>query len=814
MASPSSATYFVGARLGKPQIHPCLKTNIMFQRKNGNPPLFPRKKSHALFVLSVLDQSGGKVNCHVLNHNHNTHNNDPNNALKDPAGLALDGLFLPAQKPEQKMTDRRDINLCVLESDLQANGEPLEGKEEQLTAAERDLTLYVGKVNRFQTDLGQREKKIVIALVLQTKLEEELKKSRGEFYALSSELAKTKLVLMEREQEIFRTQQALASKEAELEMLSREVIEKDEHLAQANLNLRAKDNLLIEANQVIIKQQNEIKQLQLVLVERENNLMKSEKKRKEEEGKIKKLENNLEKRWVAWLVAQQEMKKLVHEVSKYQGKALAAEKELKVVSSRLYDLKNRLMSSQRSIETSSDNLRAQENQFEQQLNELFTEKSAIESYEARLRDAQLEVENEREKFRLAEQQQKGLEYDLFCERKTVDQLKAELQRDKTHLQQTVMDVRLLENELEKRTQALNDTQASLRVKESELVATRLEMHKLNAELASMQVNLKDKGNDLDSAHMYMEELHEEMSQLKALMGSKEDKLVKATHLLEEKKEKMNMMQLDFDNNEMKLSQANLLMKNIADLTAALAGSEREGKGVRMDEDSLLIKANYELFAAKRALVERELEIKHFRENSAEDMKRYQQRETDIEALKELLKEKEKEILAARRALAVKDEELKVLLNRWEDRETEIMTMREEVIEEANGLNTLHATVQNRIGNKTLGELAVEKLELEAAKLDVEAGMHALRNLVNLSNELVRENKVSLEVSSDNHSTEVNCHNETNMRSHEPEESLQEGLMSELVDLKGKLIERDAALEETKKAVSHLTNIAKQLIAEA
>jgi len=284
-------------------------------------------------------------------------------------------------------------------------------------------------------------------------------------------------------------------------------------------------------------------------------------------------------------------------------------------------------------------------------------------------------------------------------------------------------------------------------------------------------------------------------------------------LLEEKKEQMNMMQLDLDNNEIKLSEASMLMKNISDLTKSLVASEREGKGVRMDEDSLLIKTNYELFAAKRALLERELELRHFWENSAEDMKRYQQREAEIEALKELLKEKEKEILAAHRALAVKDEELKVLLDRWEDRETEIMKMREEVIEEANGLNTLHATVQNRIGDKTLGELAVEKLELEAAKLDVEAGVHALRNLVNLSNELIREKNVSFEVSSNNHSTRAKYH-ETNMRSHEPGESLQEGSMSEIVDLKGKLIERDAALEETKKAVSHLTSIAKQLMAEA
>ena len=62
-------------------------------------------------------------------------------------------------------------------------------------ATERNLTLDLGKVNRIQNNLGHHENNIVIALVLQTKLEEELQKSRYEFYALSSELAKAKLAL-------------------------------------------------------------------------------------------------------------------------------------------------------------------------------------------------------------------------------------------------------------------------------------------------------------------------------------------------------------------------------------------------------------------------------------------------------------------------------------------------------------------------------------------------------------------------------------------------------------------------------------------
>ena len=61
-----------------------------------------------------------------------------------------------------------------------------------------------------------------------------------------------------------------------------------------------------------------------------------------------------------------------------KGKPLAIDKELQKVCGCLYDLKKRLMSSQRSIETSSNNIRAQESEFYQQLK--FTEKNTIDSY--------------------------------------------------------------------------------------------------------------------------------------------------------------------------------------------------------------------------------------------------------------------------------------------------------------------------------------------------------------------------------------------------------------------------------------------------
>jgi flagellar motility protein MotE (MotC chaperone) len=52
----------------------------------------------------------------------------------------------------------------------------------------------------------------------------------------------------------------------------------------------------------------------------------------------------------------------------------------------------------------------------------------------------------------------------------------------------------------------------------------------------------------------------------------------------------------------------------------------------------------------------------------------------------MLEKRKKELLEAHKALALTDQELKTLLNRWDIRVKKLSKMRDEVIEGANSLN--------------------------------------------------------------------------------------------------------------------------------
>ena len=58
-----------------------------------------------------------------------------------------------------------------------------------------------------------------------------------------------------------------------------------------------------------------------------------------------------------------------------------------------------------------------------------------------------------------------------------------------------------------------------------------------------------------------------------------------------------------------------------------------------------------------------------------------------------------EVLAAQRALTIKDDELKIVLGRLEAREKELQRLKVEMVEDANDLRKLYALPQERIGEK-------------------------------------------------------------------------------------------------------------------
>lgn len=769
----------------------------------------------SLQIKSVLDKKKGNVNGTANGNNAN------NNGFKDPARLALEKLFIQTQKLEEQMVtgssnangSNYDLNLEGLESDLQIALAALKAKEEELQVAERAVAFDRREVEQARKDLDFREKEVVSAQILQRRLEEELKKSRDDFVVQAEELKESKLRLDEKEREISSVRHALAEKEEELGRLKKELAKKDEEIVKIAADLQLRDELIGQADEVIAKQESEIRELQRILKERENELVETEKKRRAEEQKLKVSETTLEDRVVAWYMAQQELKNLAEEVSKYRVNSLATEEELKRARNLLAELKGELTTSQKSLESSRQRLKAQQAQLELQRMELSKQKNKIQSHVTSLRHAQLEVGSEREKLRLAETYCKELEHHLANERCTVDELQKELHREKSSLNQAIEEVRSLKKELEQRNAAFSDAQTLLQLKESELVAARLEMQCLKSDISFVQHNLSDRDKDLMVAQNNLKNLQEEIFQFKSLMRDKEDQLLKATIMLKDKDEQVKTMQLNLNDNKLKLSEATSVVEHIADLTRILVESAKEGNVLTMDEDSLIMQSNCELFATNRALLETKLQLQHIQEMSVEDLRKQNQSEAELKAMKECLREKEKELLEAHRALALKNQELKTLLNRWDIREKELAKMREEVIQEANSLNSLHAIIQKRIGDKTLGELALEKLELEAAHLDIEAATSALRNLADLSHKLLTETKTSLDLSTDF----IVLPN--NMVDLVADIGAEKGVSKantreDLASLKERLIERDVAIGKTTNAVKDLSKLTKQLISEA
>ncbi|GLJ27881.1 hypothetical protein SUGI_0547350 [Cryptomeria japonica] len=787
------------------------------KRKAPDLKKYGGRQRNCLLIRSVIDKQKGNANGSV--NGYNTHIN----GFKDPARVALERLFSQTQQLEEKIMaasnglkdskGKYDLNLEGLESDLQAALTALKKKEEEIQAAERAVAKDWCRVESARKDLDLREKEIIAAQVLQESLEKELEKYREDYAVRAEELKKIKHRLNEKETETSSFQFALVTKEEELSRLSRELAIKNEELSKTGAELESKDMLISQASEVMAAQRSEIAELQRVLQERETELVKSEKEKREEEEKLKISEANLEDRVVAWFLAQQELKKLAQEVMKYKGSSLATEEELERTKNLLAQVKEELKSSQKSIESYRQRLQAQDAQLELQRVEFSKQKNKIQSYETFLRHAHLEIENEREKLRLAEAHRQELEQHLANEREKMDELQKELHQEKSYLNQSVEVVSSLKKELEKKDASFNDVQTLLQFKESELVAARLEMQRLKSDVAFVQRNLIDKDKDLVVAKKNLEGLHEEISQLKGLMRAKEDQLLKASLMLKDKEDQLKMMQFDLDDNKLKLSEAASVVEHIADLTKALVESAKEGKALTMDEDSVLIQTNCELFATNRALLERELQLQHIQEKSVEDLRKWKQSEAELGSMKECLRQKEKELLEAHRTLALKDHEIKNFLTQWDVREKELIEMREEVIEEANGLNSLHAIVQKRMGGKTLGELALEKLELDAAHLEIEAAMSALRNLADLSQKLLVETKTSLYISTDN----IVLPNNTVDMEFEIEAQKLGVKMStreDLAALKERLIERDAEIKRTQEAVTELSTLTKQLISEA
>ncbi|TMW85164.1 hypothetical protein EJD97_023647 [Solanum chilense] len=653
----------------------------------------------------------------------------------EPARVLLERLFAQTQKLEQQIgrniyfpqVAELGLNLGKLESDLLDALAALKKKEDDIQDTERKVLMEYNELNRAKIELEQRVEEMEAANSRQEKLENELRQANLVLVSQAAEIEDLKFRFNEIDQEISAAQTALVSKEDEINKMMIELKNKCDEAAKTESQLRTKGELLDTANEVVQRQEVELQNLRREIQEKEKELQVFLTMQKTEDEKLKVSKSNLEKQAMDWLIAKQEMKKLEEETCKYGGEANRSLEDFRRVKKLLADVRSELVSSQRALTSSRKKMEEQENLLENRLEELEEQRRSVMSYMTSLKEAQNEVENEKMQLTVAEARNKELERDLSMEKELVEELQTENNIKKSSLYVAINEKSALQEELDRKSAEFGETQNLLQVKESELVDARLEIQHLKSQCASLQLMLEEKNKELLDSRKTLDELNQEIAELRVLMNSQEQQLIQATSMLKEKEEFMQIMQLELNDTKKKYLEAETVVEQMVDLTNKLVVSVK---------DDVLSSLSHTDEMWSSQLMEKPTDTFRWHKNHLEN---------ELELTRESLRSREMDSLAAQRALKLKEQELKIVRQKLNDREEEINKMKE-MTQDADGVRQLYALAQERTGEKSTGDLAVEKLQFEGAQLEVEAATSALRKLAEFSRGLL--NRASLTIEAD------------------------------------------------------------------
>ena len=695
------------------------------------------KQNRLAFIATSKIESPSLQIVRSISNNMNSSINE--NGATEPARVLLERLFAQTLKLEEQMSRgsrlpedvQPVVNLEILESDLLALLKALKKKEEELQDAERNVFLEHSRLNQAKEKLEKRENVITAAFSKHEKLEGELKQANLNLVSQAREIEELKLQLKEKEQDIASACSALSLKEDEMDKMKTDLLKKSEEVGRIDSELKYKAQLLNQASEVVKRQEIELQGLQMLIQEKEEELEVSTNLRKFEEEKLKVVESNLEDRTREWLLIQEGLNELEKKASKQVRDTNEALEDFGRAYKLLEDVRSELISSQKSLAFSRKQMEEQEQLLKRQLAELEEQRKSVMSYLNSLKNAKIEVESERVKLRTAEARNKELERDLSMEKELVEELQKELEKEKSSLQQEIEKTSFLQQELHQKNIEFGEMQHLLQAKESDLVEAKLDIQNLKSEQASLQLVLENKDLQLFDARKNLDEVNQEVAELRMLMSSKEEQLVQAAIMIKEKEDHVQVMQDELNNTRVKVSEAESVVERIVELTNELVISIKDQNELRQSDNMTL-----EFFQQP---------LDELSDDFRLQKKQY---ETELKFSRESLRVKEMEVLAAKRALAIKDEELKTVLERLDTKEKELKKLKEEAVEDANDLRKLYSLAQERIGESSVGDLAIEKLKLEAAQLEVEAATSALQKLAEMSRELLNKASLSIEADAD------------------------------------------------------------------
>ncbi|MCO5578292.1 hypothetical protein L7F22_032132 [Adiantum nelumboides] len=738
----------------------------------------------------------------VLSNQKAPNDNSNEKSTSERTRAALERLFAQSQRFEQGSdlasgkNKSFDLDIACVKTYVDEAVEALHMKEEELRAAENSVKADEENLKCARSALLEREKQLEAASHTHNRIKEELISAKQRSIEQAKELDNLKHVLSQREREVTMQQEGLSHKVDELGVIKREMLQKEASLADALRELEARASRLTQSRDFISKQASQLGELRNALGEQEKSLASAEKEKRLQQQRLSKAEAELEQRTLTWLRAQEQLKALKQDLTYNKSSKELTEKELRKCEALLSQVRTELDSSQKEIQNSRNKVKVQEMENRKQKDDISHYKVLLSSLEKELSETQRKLNAEKERHNLVQTAYNKLKEEWNEGQQQALTMKEKLEEQKRELHISLEEVHRLRVDLQQKDSGLSDTQLLLQLREAELVSAKMELRQVNSDFNLNQLLLKDKGLELENAQENLQLLQNEVFQLSTTLQAKESQLTKVLSQLNEKENQLNSMMVTLDHRTVRLSEVTFAIEQMASLSHTLANAASPGIAAAQKEETQLMQANYQLFASRRENLEKDLQIVHLKKKLESVMQELRAEEAELEALKDGLRLKNVELLEARRDLSNKDEALNKLMRNWDVREEELKTLRKEVMDEANGLITLHTLAQSQgtSANISPADVAIENLQLEAAKLNEEAALCALQSLAELGEELVLADK-EMTVASNEQELVV-------------ENSTCEQLSTEA--FRARLIERESALEATRNAVENLLKLTMSL----
>uniref|UniRef100_A0ACD5YNI9 Uncharacterized protein n=1 Tax=Avena sativa TaxID=4498 RepID=A0ACD5YNI9_AVESA len=383
--------------------------------------------------------------------------------------------------------------------------------------------------------------------------------------------------------------------------------------------------------------------------------------------------------------------------------------DFKRVRSLLDAVRSELISSKDAFASSRRQVEDQAVQLQKQVQDLKDQRVLLMSYTHDLETAQLEIQGKTKELNDAQSRCQELESQLLQEMEKVESLEAELTKERESLEQRTEEVDFLQRELVQKENECSKSQELVKIKESELLEARHEVQDMKSKVESIQLAVQEKDSELSDTQSKLTNVSSEVVELQQLLNSKEDQLVQFRTELHDKDQHLETLEGELDSIRFRCSQAESVVKRMAELTGDLASSVKAG------EVDIYASLDDEISSTGTAL--------------ESNLQKQNQLEADIEMLRESLQQKDMDIRAAHEALDAKDQELKAVRRKWDVQEMELGELEElppSATMELTGLSS------DTTGDSVVGEMELQKLQIEAAEVEALAATAALKKLADMT----------------------------------------------------------------------------------